>query len=138
MNKREIEEWLTKYKITKYHINDDLTVDVHGRVYLDDHNIPQLPFQFGKIWGYFSCTNTNLISLKNFPLYVDGNFFICNNNLTSLQYCPRYIGCNIHVYDNKITSIKELFEVHIGGAIFVDRDLEKTSEYKLLMKLRDL
>jgi hypothetical protein len=159
MNRQEIEKFLDKICVTDYTISDDLTVDVNGRVTLGNRTLAELPFQFGKVTGDFSCGYNQLTSLKNSPYYVGGLFSCVHNKLTSLQYCPQHVGCffscstnyitslqycpkyiggNFYCMENKLSSVKKLLEIHIGGAIFVNDYMEQTSEYKLLMKLREL
>jgi hypothetical protein len=138
MNRQEIEEWLDKHNITNYIINDDLTVDVNDDVQLRGLRLTTLPFQFGKITGYFDCASNKLTSLKNCPYYVDDDFYCFNNELTSLVFCPRYVGRKFYAQYNNLTSCKELLESHIGGDIVVDDDLQDEPEYKLFMKLREL
>jgi hypothetical protein len=139
MNKDQIAEWLDKYYISNYTINDDLVVDVDGDANVWCKHLTDLPFKFGKVAGYFDCSFLNLSSLKNCPYYV-GDGFCCaaNSRLRSLEYCPRYIGGNFNCTHNYYVSIKELFHIHIGGNIIVDKSIEETTEYKLLMKLKSL
>ena len=74
MNKEEIVSWLSKYKITKYTIDDNLVVDVDEYVWLRSKNLTSLPFQFGIVHGYFSCHHNQLTSLEHCPKVVKGNF----------------------------------------------------------------
>jgi hypothetical protein len=161
MNKQEIKDWLVDHDVTNYTINDDLVVDVDNDVWLNNKKqTAELPVKFGKVTGFFYCAFSCLITLHNCPTYVGKSFTCYDNELTSLQYCPRYVGGNFLCYDNKLTSlqhcpryvggdfdctrnkissIKELLEIQIlGRAIIVDRQLERTPEYKLLMKLRNI
>jgi hypothetical protein len=138
MNKRQIEKWLIKHHIKNYIINDNLTVDVDGNVNLYAIRLTALPFRFGKVTGYFDCAVNKLTSLKNCPYYVGCDFYCFKNQLTSLQYCPYYVGYKFYAHYNKLTSVKELLEIHMGGDIVVDDNMEQTSEYKLLMKLNNL
>ena len=90
--KEEIKEWLDEMKVVKYIINDDLTVDVVGNVYLDYLNIFEFPIQFRIVFGYFSCCNCELTSLKGCPTYVAHNFYCMDNNLKNLDYSPENVS----------------------------------------------
>ena len=115
--KREIIEWLEKYQIKNYTVNDDLTVDVDGGVYLNSKNLKEIPFQFGNVGSYFNC---------------------CYNQLTSLEHCPRNVGADFYCFNNPLHSIKELFDIDIKGDIFIPEHLKDSKEYQLLQKVRKL
>jgi hypothetical protein len=140
MNKQEIVEWLTKYNITKYIINDDLTVDVDGEVDLKRKCLYRIPVQFGTVAASFTCAINYLTSLKNCPHTIGGNFYCSVNDITSFQYCPKYIGGSFFCVNNnsKPTSVVGLLESNIAGDIFVDGHVKQTPDYQLLMKLREL
>ena len=89
--KSEISLWLDKYDIVNYTINDDLTVDVAGSVYLGNRGLRTIPIQFGKVNGDFYCFSNNLTSLVGCPREVGGHFFCNNNQLKSLVGCPSII-----------------------------------------------
>ena len=72
--KSAISLWLDKYDIENYTINDDLTVDVAGNVYLGNSGLATIPIQFGKVGGTFSCYNNQLKSLVGCPREVGGDF----------------------------------------------------------------
>jgi hypothetical protein len=81
-------------------INSDGKVDVVGSVSIMNLNIPDcktLPFKFGKITGDFYLRFSNVSSFKNFPDYIENDFW-CHNNysLTSLEHFPEYVGDNIY------------------------------------------
>ena len=69
-SKEGIKSWLFKHRIENYTINDDLTIDVNGNVYLTDRRLKEIPFKFNKIYGRFDCNSNKLESLKNAPNYV--------------------------------------------------------------------
>ena len=105
----KVKKWLDKMCIKNYTINDDLTVDVNGQVYLHNKDIGEnggMPIQFGRVNGSFSCSNNNLTSLKGCPEYVGGAFHCSKNKLTTLEYCPKYIGDDFYCSYNKLTSLK--------------------------------
>ena len=120
MNKIEIKAWLDSMDIKNYTINDDLTVDVNGDVYLSFNNLTSIPVQFGKVNGYFSCHNNQLISLAGCPSSVGDGFYCFDNNLlTSLKGCPS----------------------SVGGDFCCDGNLENSKEYKryeIMKKVKQL
>lgn len=88
----KITQFLEKYKIENYTINDDLTVDVNGDVNLWAKGLTEIPIQFGKVTGNFWCNHNKLTSLKGCPKYVGGFFSCGSNNFTIIDYCPEYVG----------------------------------------------
>ena len=136
--KDEIIQWLDKYKIEKYTVNDDLTVDVDGDVFLGFRNLSTIPFKFNKVNGSFECSYNNLKSLRCCPKYVGVIFDCTGNDLKSLRGCPKYVGCYFNCCDNPLKSIKELFDIEVIGDIYVPYNLESSKEYKLLRKVLKL
>jgi hypothetical protein len=140
MDRQEVAEWLRKYNIRNYTINDDLTVDVDGIVDLKSKCLYRLPVQFGTVAASFTCAINYLTSLKNCPHTIGGSFYCSVNDIKSFQYCPKYVGGSFYCVNNSntITSVVSLLESNINGDIFVDGHVKQTAEYKLLMKLRKL
>lgn len=139
MNKQEIKNWLSYYNITKYTINDDLTVDVNFKVNLSG-GITSLPFQFGAVNGDFSCSYNYLTSLKNCPRVVTGNFFCHSNKLTSLEHCPKIVNGTFWCHDNLLTSLEHAPKV-ITGSFHCDPGFKTDPNYLrwlLANKLKDL
>lgn len=60
-----------KHGIENYTINDDMSIDVNGSVYLHEKRIDKLPLQFREVTGNFWCDFNNLTSLKGSPTIVD-------------------------------------------------------------------
>jgi hypothetical protein len=104
-----ITKWLDEMEIIGYTINNDLTIDVDNGVGLDDIDIKEFPeyIQFNKVSYYFSASYCNLISLKGFPKFVSGSFWINNNNLTSLTYSPKFVGGIFDCQKNAIQFTEE-------------------------------
>jgi len=98
-----IEEWLEEMSVENYVINDDLTIDVNGRVNLSHKNLITFPeyIKFRNVSGYFSCDNNQLTSLEGCPSTVGRSFFCDNNQLTSLKGCPSTVGGFFSCYNNK-------------------------------------
>ena len=92
--KQEVEAWCEDMGIENYTINSKGEIDVDGKVDLGRKNFKELPYKFGTVTGYFDIgSNKNLISLKNCPDYVKGDF-ACDRciNLDSLEGCPKEVG----------------------------------------------
>jgi hypothetical protein len=83
-----IKQWLDKYKISKYIINDDLTINVDDNVNLSYKKLDSVPdyIKFNIVRYTFTCSN---------------------NNLTSLEFCPRKVGRSFYCYNNKKQFTKE-------------------------------
>ena len=117
-----IKNFCEKYNITNYTINDDLSIDVYDDVYIDfdpfigSNKLNYIPIKFNKVSGYFSCSDNNLKSLKNSPIYVGRSFYCDNNMLTSLEYSPDYVGGDFICNYNRFTSLKYLSK-NIGNEI---------------------
>jgi hypothetical protein len=104
--KTNIDEICKKYKIKKYSINPDGSIDVNGDVNLSDKNINKLPLKFGKVSGDFYCDENNLTSLECCPDEVGGYFYCYSNELTSLEHCPTEVGLGFSCVFNKLTSLE--------------------------------
>jgi hypothetical protein len=104
-----IEEWLEEMSIENYIINDDLTIDVNGDVYLSYKNLTAFPkyIKFKSVGGYFSCHHNQLTSLEGCPSSVGGGFSCSSNQLTSLKGCPSSVGGGFNCYNNKKHFTKE-------------------------------
>lgn len=102
--KFEVEKWCNKYiLIEKYSINDDLTIDVDGTVYLNNRFLTEIPVQFNVVKGSFNCQKNSLISLKGCPKEVYGLFNCYYNDLASLEHLPIIYGeliCDSKFYNS--------------------------------------
>lgn len=101
-----IAAWLERNSIIYYKINDDLTVDIPGNVWLQDLQLKEFPFQFNVVGGNFSCSNNKLTSLLGAPRTVGGNFHCDNNQLTNLEGGPKFVGGSFSCQNNKLTSLQ--------------------------------
>jgi len=124
-----------------YVIDKDGTVDVDGDVILSkkgaNWTMETLPYKFGKVTGYFDCSDSQLTSLKNSPdevgkdyscMFLDlkdlkgsprivgGNFYCNMCNLTSLKYGPDIVGADYHIFGNHLRSLEGL-ETVINGEL---------------------
>ena len=73
------------FGIMNYKFRPDGTLDVFKNVNLEQKNLTELPFKFGKVDGDFWCQNNNLKSLKGCPKIINGDFYCYHNNLKSLK-----------------------------------------------------
>jgi len=95
-----------KYGIENYTINDDLSIDVDGGVYLNRRYLEYLPLRFNYVSGGFSCSNNKLKTLKGGPQTLDGGFDCSNNKLKSLEGGPQTVGGSFHCYNNKLETLE--------------------------------
>ena len=137
MNKSDIISWLDQMKVKNYTINDDLTVDVDGNVWLYDKKLIKIPIQFNKVNGDFGCANNKLKSLKGCPIEVNGDFYCDYNNLTSLEGCPKIVNEDFYCHRNQLKSLKYLPDI-IKGDLYCDDNLKDTVEYKAYRLLKAL
>jgi hypothetical protein len=58
-----ITQWLDEMGVGNYTINDNLTLDVKGNVYLNNRDLTKFPefIRFNKVGGGFWCYNNNLV-----------------------------------------------------------------------------
>ena len=61
---------------------------------------------FGKITGYFDCSDLDLVSLKGAPTEVGGSFWCSRNQLSSLEGAPQIVGKNFDCNNNHLTSLE--------------------------------
>ena len=87
-NKQDIKNWLDSNKIKNYSINEDLSVDVNGDVWLDNKILTEIPVKFNIIKGIFDCDNNQLTSTEFFPNEVYGIFFCYGNKFKNLDNFP--------------------------------------------------
>lgn len=129
--KEEVQTLVDIFDIRAPKINDDLTVDVLGAVYIYDTYFvgsDVIPIKFGKVTGNFIATRTTkLKSLQNFPreiggdlridfnsletleggpIKVDGSYSVRHNKLRTLEGAPEEVGGDFDCGDNNLTSLK--------------------------------
>ncbi len=112
--KEKIIDWLDKYKIKNYTINEDLTVDVDGHVKLRNKELKSIDVKFNKVSGYFSCSWNKLTSLKGCPEEVLGGFNCSNNELTSLEGCPQIVNGDLSCNGNNLINLNGIPK-KVGG-----------------------
>lgn len=90
--------------IENYTINNDGSIDVDGSIDLSGKGYTELPIQFRKVAGDFSCANNKLTTLKGCPDTVESEFNASYNKLYTLYYCPR-VTFSFYVGDNKLPKV---------------------------------
>lgn len=143
MHYEEIVKWLRDYNIANYKIGSDLVVDVSGTVSLFHCRLTTLPFQFGKVTGYFDCSDNYLTSLVHCPKYVGKGFDCSSNHITSLAHCPKYVGRSFWCHDNPLTITEENEEIWLQAIatnsmvyIQIEKPTEKmTNLHKVLWEI---
>ena len=128
----QIIKWLDSFEIKNYTINDDLTIDVKGNVYLNYNSLTCFPsfIKFNKVSGSFSCYNNQLTSLKGCPTTVHGSFDCAKNQLTILEGCPTTVGGYFSCYNNQLTSLEGCPTIVDGNFFSCDNNTKKfTEEY---------
>ena len=99
---------LSKFKLNTQTNRYDYTGDLNGDIlkYFIAEDGDGFTINFGKITGYFSCSEFGLKSLKGAPKEVYGGFYCDFNVLTSLEGAPKKVGGNFYCYKNQLTSLQ--------------------------------
>jgi len=134
--REEVMQVCEKYHITRYTINDDLSIDVGSYVYLDKKGLKYLPLKFNYVSGNFDCSHNKLktlegcpqtvggifdcefnklVSLEGCPQTIEGNFNCSHNELQSLEGCPQTIEGNFNCGHNGLTSLEGCPQTVTGG-----------------------
>ena len=109
-----------KYGISKFKINDDLSISVEGdvRLYgcgLFRINEYKIPLTFRYVSGSFYCSQNKLTTLDGCPTSVGVDFHCHNNRLTSLNGCPITVGGNFLCHYNPLGSPNGLLGSGLSG-----------------------
>lgn len=105
VEKNRIDSMCKDYKIEKYHINSDGTIDVDGDVILMSMKLTKLDIDFNKVSGDFICHDNKLTTLKGSPRFIGGSFDCSYNKLSNLDYCPLEVNKHINCGYNYLTSL---------------------------------
>lgn len=105
--KVQIEKWLKEHNVKNFTINDDLTIDVNGDLFIED-DLPDF-INFNKVYADCTVWHTNVTTLRGVPKYVDGYFTCRRTSIESLEGCPIEIGNEFEVtYNKKLKNIDNL------------------------------
>ena len=115
-----IKDWLDKYGIENYRINDDLRIDTFSKVNCGHMTIVEFPpfIQFRKAYTHFNIDNCGLTSLRGCPYEIEGTFECSNNPLTSFKFCPKIITRNFAIENTEITSF-DFAPEFIGNIMYI-------------------
>ena len=133
-NKQDIINWLDKYEIINYTINEDLSVDVDGNVWLYEKNLTEIPVKFNIIKGHFNCNYNQLTSTNFFPKEICSSFNCYNNNLKNLNDFPKIVTGSLSFDKNpKLKNINGLWSCDFrGNKIHCDGKWKEEIEYYLI------
>ena len=112
--KDRIDSICKEYKIKKYKINPDGSIDVSGEVSLSLLGLTKIPLKFNNVTGDFKCYGNNLTSLEGAPITVGGNFDCESNVLISLFGSPITVGGDFCTGYNNLNTLEGI-AVKIGG-----------------------
>lgn len=131
-NKKNIIQWLDKYKIIDYILIPDqqygYVIDVNNRVNLQNKKLKFIPVKFNSINGDFSCSGNRLTSLEFCPNFIDGDFFCSHNKLTSLEFSPKTVKGHYYCDNNLLTSLEFCTE-KIAGNLNCSKNQIKSLEF---------
>jgi hypothetical protein len=113
--REEVMQVCEKYYITRYTINDDLSIDVDDNVNLTLYSLEYLPLKFNYVAGFFVCTENNLKTLEGCPQTVDGFFDCSHNNLKTLEGSPQTVGGHFYCPSNKLETLEGSPQTVGGG-----------------------
>jgi hypothetical protein len=152
--REEVIQVCNRYGIGNYTINDDLSIDVGGSVYLINiQDLKYLPLRFNYVSGGFFCPENILVSLEGSPLTVGGNFgcgynelktlegspqtvngdFNCiHNELETLEGGPQTVGGNFSCYRNELKDLEHFPEVN--GIIDIEENTVNLLVYTFINK----
>ena len=115
---------LSKFKLNTQTNRYDYTGNLNGDIlkYFIAEDGDGFTINFGKITGYFSCSELGLKSLKGAPKEVYGSFYCDFNVLTSLEGAPEKVGGNFYCYKNQLTSLQGAPQ-EVGGHFYCNENL---------------
>ena len=121
MTEIEVAKICKEYAIENWTLNPNGTVDVDGNVGISGQRLSKLPLKFGRVTGYFDCSDNQLTSLEGCPPEIREDFWCSKNQLTSLEGCPREIGGSFWCHNNKLTTL-EGCPTEIGGSFWCSKN----------------
>ncbi len=128
MNNQIIKDLCVTYNIQKYSINPDFSINVDQNVNISNRGLTEIPLNFNKVSGYFSCSDNQITSLEGCPDTVLGSFYCNHNLLTDLEFSPRIISNDFMCGDNQLTTLKGAPDV-INGTFYCGSNPLKDIEY---------
>jgi hypothetical protein len=101
-------DWLDEWVSGTWSVNPQTgLIDIAGNFWMPKRNLVDFKgVKFGKVSGFFNCSDNSLTSLAGAPQSV-GKFFNCSDNsLTSLKGAPQEVGASFNCSDNSLTSLE--------------------------------
>lgn len=105
------------FKIKKYNINDDGSIDVFEDVDISNKYLIKIPIKFNEVYGDFLCNNTNIVSMKNCPNIIHKNFNMGFNKIKKIEHSPIDVGEKFNLEHNKNLSYIKDFPRNVGSSI---------------------
>ena len=99
-----LKDLLYNSQTNRYDYNGSLDKNILSTFVSEDKD--GFTINFGKITGYFNCSNLDLVSLKGAPTEIGGDFRCGSNQLTSLEGAPQKIGGGFYCDINQLTSLE--------------------------------
>ena len=99
-----LKDLLYNPQTNRYDYNGSLDKNVLSTFVSEDKD--GFTINFGKIAGYFNCSNLDLVSLKGAPTEIGGDFRCGSNQLTSLEGAPQKVGGSFYCDINQLTSLE--------------------------------
>jgi len=82
-------------------------IDIAGDFWMPKRNLVDFKgVKFGKVSGFFNCSDNSLTSLVGAPQSVDKFFNCSDNSLTSLEGAPQEVGARFDCSHNSLTSLE--------------------------------
>ena len=100
----------------------NLVTHYNGDILLNNRGLTELPFKFGHVKGSFVAYSNKLITLKNSPDIVDGDFHVALNNLKNINGITKKIGKHCDISRNNIISLEGVDNLEVGGTLMYVRD----------------
>lgn len=100
-----IHYFMDQINVTKYKINDDLSVDCDENVDISKRGLVRIPIKFGQINGNFDCSMNNITNLVNSPVAITGHFDCSLNRIYTLIGGPRYVAGGYYCSDNNLEDL---------------------------------
>ena len=86
--------------------------DYKGRMAFDEGSTENFSgVKFGKVTGFFDCSNNKIVDLDGCPQEVAGEFLCGRNQLTSLKGAPKIVGGYFECFSNALTTLEGCPEV---------------------------
>jgi len=144
---KSIEKWIEDYLTDEINahvitINDDLSINCVGNVYLNNMLKGNLPdyIQFKDVDGYFSISNNEMTSLRGCPIHVNRDFYCAQNRLETFEYAPTYVGGDFFVTRNKVSLkllMDQLSKIFIGRITYTDYGQMVEKDFKKHLELKE-